>query len=133
MEIRGYKRIKKKDIKRWFKGSNLILYVLILLLMFAFIAFAYKTIIGMNNDNADSEQNEQSETDEDINEATKEEATTYIAKNQSYKIRINVSKNIAVISSIDGSADSGSTVRAFYVATNSDIKTGSTVISEKAE
>ena len=22
MEIRGYKRIKKKDIKRWFKGSN---------------------------------------------------------------------------------------------------------------
>lgn len=133
MEIRGYKRIKKKDIKKWFKGSNLILYVLILLLMFAFIAFAYKTIIGMNNDNADSEQNEQSETDEDINEATKEEATTYIAKNQSYKIRINVSKNIAVISSIDGSADSGSTVRAFYVATNSDIKTGSTVISEKAE
>lgn len=80
MEIRGYKRIKKKDIKRWFKGSNLILYVLILLLMFAFIAFAYKTIIGMNNDNADSEQNEQSETDEDINEATKEETTTYIAK-----------------------------------------------------
>lgn len=48
--------------------------------MFAFIAFAYKTIIGMNNDNADSEQNEQSETDEDINEATKEETTTYIAK-----------------------------------------------------
>ena len=72
-----------------------------------------------------------SETDEDINEATKEETTTYIAKNQSYKIRINVSKNIAVISSIDGSADSGSTVRAFYVATNSDIKTGSTVISER--
>ena len=34
MEIRGYKRIKKKDIKRWFKGSNLILYVLILLLIF---------------------------------------------------------------------------------------------------
>ena len=96
--------------------------------MFAFIAFAYKTIIGMNNDNADSEQNEQSETDEDINEATKEETTTYIAKNQSYKIRINVSKNIAVISSIDGSADSGSTVRAFYVATNSDIKTGEAVL-----
>ena len=115
MEIRGYKRIKKKDIKRWFKGSNLILYVLILLLMFAFIAFAYKTIIGMNNDNADSEQNEQSETDEDINEATKEEATTYIAKNQSYKIRINVSKNIAVISSIDGSADSGSTVQLIVI------------------
>ena len=29
MEIRGYKRIKKKDIKRWFKGSNLIVYILI--------------------------------------------------------------------------------------------------------
>ena len=41
------------------RGSNLILYVLILLLMFAFYRFAYKTIIGMNNDNADSEQNEQ--------------------------------------------------------------------------
>ena len=29
MEIRGYKRIKKKDIKRWIKGSNLIINVCI--------------------------------------------------------------------------------------------------------
>ena len=61
MEIRGYKRIKKKDIKRWFKGSNLVLYVLILLLLFALIMFAYRTIAGMHNDNIDNELNNQTE------------------------------------------------------------------------
>ena len=111
MEIRGYKRIKKKDIKRWFKGSNLVLYVLILLLLFALIMFAYRTIAGMHNDNIDNELNNQTE-DLDNESSLQEETSTYVAKNQSYRIRINVSKNIAV---------------------NKNIKTGSTVISEKAE
>ena len=97
MEIRGYKRIKKKDIKRWFKGSNLVLYVLILLLLFALIMFAYRTIAGMHNDNIDNELNNQTE-DLDNESSLQEETSTYVAKNQSYRIRINVSKNIAVIS-----------------------------------
>lgn len=136
MEIRGYKRIKKKDIRRWFKGSNLVIYVLILLLLFALIMFAYKTVIGMHNDNVNSEQNvetdESNEEDETVSKAT-EEATTHLAKNQSYRIRINVSKNIAVISSIDGDNNPGSTVKAFYIATNANVKTGSTVITDKTE
>ena len=135
MEIRGYKRIKKKDIRRWFKGSNLVIYILILLLLFALIMFAYKTIIGMHNDNISDEQN--SETDESYEDETiaqtTEEATTHLAKNQSYKIRINVSKNIAVISSIDGDNNTGATVKAFYIATNANVKTGSTVITDKTE
>ena len=95
MEIRGYKRIKKKDIKRWFKGSNLVLYVLILLLLFALIMFAYMTIAGMHNDNIDNELNNQTE-DLDNESSLQEETSTYIAVNK-------------------------------------NIKTGSTVISEKAE
>lgn len=136
MEIRGYKRIKKKDIRRWFKGSNLILYILILLLLFALIMFAYRTIVGMHNENVDNEQNQQmDETDNSDDITSSSESTTYIAKNQSYRIKINVSKNIAVISYIDAnnSNDNGKTVRAFHIATNKDIKTGSTVISEKSE
>ena len=82
MEIRGYKRIKKKDIKGWFKGSNLVLYVLILLLLFALIMFAYRTIAG---------------------------------------------------STVDGTSENGRTIKAFHIAVNKNIKTGSTVISEKAE
>ena len=101
MEIRGYKRIKKKDIKRWFKGSNLVLYVLILLLLFALIMFAYRTIAGMHNDNIDNELNNQTE-DLDNESYLQEETSTYVTKNQSYRIRINVSKNIAVISTVDG-------------------------------
>lgn len=132
MEIRGYKRIKKKDIKRWFKGSNLVLYILILLLLFAFIVFAFKTIVNMHNDNVDNEQIT-SETSEDMTTMTSDETTTYIAKNQSYRIRINVSKNIAVISSVDNINENGKTVRAFYISTNNNIKTGSTYISEKSE
>lgn len=131
MEIRGYKRIKKKDIRRWFKGSNLILYILILLLMFALILFAYKTIIGMHNDNIGNEQN-QEDTIYDT-ETSDTGTTAYIARNQSYHIRINVSKNIAVISGIDSNGGIGTTVHAFYVAVNKNIKTGSTVISDKSE
>ena len=132
MEIRGYKRIKKKDIKRWFKGSNLVLYVLILLLLFALIMFAYRTIAGMHNDNIDNELNNQTE-DLDNESSLQEETSTYVAKNQSYRIRINVSKNIAVISTVDGTSENGRTIKAFHIAVNKNIKTGSTVISEKAE
>ena len=84
MEIRGYKRIKKKDIKRWFKGSNLVLYVLILLLLFALIMFAYRTIAGMHNDNIDNELNNQTE-DLDNESSLQEETSTYVANNQSYQ------------------------------------------------
>ena len=121
MEIRGYKRIKKKDIKRWFKGSNLVLYVLILLLLFALIMFAYRTIAGMHNHNIDNELNNQTE-DLDNESSLQEETSTYVAKNQSYRIRINVSKNIAVISTVDGTSENGRTIKAFHIAVNKNIK-----------
>ena len=90
MEIRGYKRIKKKDI----------------------------------NESADT-------TEEDTGSTTEESA--YIAKNQSYKIRINVSRNIAIIYSINSNNGFDNVVKAFYVSVNSNINTGDTFISEKAE
>ena len=132
MEIRGYKRIKKKDIKRWFKGSNLIVYVLILLLLLLILLFAFKTIVSMHNDNVSSDSDESADTTEEDTGSTTEESA-YIAKNQSYKIRINVSRNIAIIYSINSNNGFDNVVKAFYVSVNSNINTGDTFISEKAE
>lgn len=72
MEIRGYKRIKKKDIKRWFKGSNLIVYVLILLLLLLILLFAFKTIVSMHNDNVSSDRDESADTTEEDTGSTTE-------------------------------------------------------------
>ena len=132
MEIRGYKRIKKKDIKRWFKGSNLIVYILILLLLLLILLFAFKTIVSMHNDNVSSDSDESADTTEEDSGSTTEESA-YIAKNQSYKIRINVSRNIAIIYSIGSNNGFDNVVKAFYVSVNSNINTGDTFISEKAE
>ena len=132
MEIRGYKRIKKKDIKRWFKGSNLIVYVLILLLLLLILLFAFKTIVSMHNDNVSSDRDESADTTEEDTGSTTEESA-YIAKNQSYKIRINVSRNIAIIYSIGSNNGFDNVVKAFYVSVNSNINTGDSFISEKAE
>ena len=74
MEIRGYKRIKKKDIKRWFKGSNLIVYVLILLLLLLILLFAFKTIVSMHNDNVSSDSDESADTTEEDTGSTTEES-----------------------------------------------------------
>lgn len=112
MEIRGYKRIKKKDIKRWFKGSNLIVYVLILLLLLLILLFAFKTIVSMHNDNVSSDSDESADTTEEDTGSTTEESA-YIAKNQSYKIRINVSRNIAIIYSINSNNGFDNVVKAF--------------------
>ena len=126
------KRIKKKDIKRWFKGSNLIVYVLILLLLLLILLFAFKTIVSMHNDNVSSDSDESADTTEEDTGSTTEESA-YIAKNQSYKIRINVSRNIAIIYSINSNNGFDNVVKAFYVSVNSNINTGDTFISEKAE
>ena len=77
MEIRGYKRIKKKDIKRWFKGSNLIVYVLILLLLLLILLFAFKTIVSMHNDNVSSDSDESADTTEEDTGSTTEEGIVW--------------------------------------------------------
>lgn len=132
MEIRGYKRIKKKDIRRWFKGSNLIVYVLILLLLLATILFAYKTIKNMHENNEQNENTTEETSSEQDDTTSQTESTTYIAKNQSYHISINVSKSIAIITSKQSNGEE-SVVRAFNIAVNKNIKTGTTAITEKSE
>ena len=82
--------------------------------------FAYRTIAGMHNDNIDNELNNQTE-DLDNESSLQEETSTYVAKNQSYRIRINVSKNIAVISTVDGTSENGRTIKAFHIAVNNNI------------
>ena len=48
MDFNGYKRTKKFDIKRWFKGTNSIIYLVILVVMVLGLAFVLKTVIGMH-------------------------------------------------------------------------------------
>ena len=49
MNFNGYKRTKKFDIKRWFKGTNSIVYLVILVVMVLGLLFVLRTVISMHN------------------------------------------------------------------------------------
>ena len=51
MDFNGYKRTKKFDIKRWFKGTNSIVYLVILVVMVLGLLFVLRTVISMHNSN----------------------------------------------------------------------------------
>ena len=48
MDFNGYKRTKKFDIKRWFKGTNSIVYLVILVVMVLGLLFVLRTVISMH-------------------------------------------------------------------------------------
>ena len=55
MDFNGYKRTKKFDIKRWFKGTNSIVYLVILVVMVLGLLFVLRTVISMHNSNKNSD------------------------------------------------------------------------------
>ena len=59
MDFNGYKRTKKFDIKRWFKGTNSIVYLVILVVM---VLGLLRTVISMHNSNKNSDNVSQEET-----------------------------------------------------------------------
>lgn len=132
MEIHGYKRKKKTDIKKWLTGNNSKFYIVILGILLLVLLFALKTVIGMHKENQSLEQNTINES-ESSDEDTKEDESSYVAKNQSYYIRINVSKNVAVIYEYTDNDNNKKALKAFNISVNPSVKTGTTFIGEKNE
>ena len=131
MDFNGYKRTKKFDIKRWFKGTNSIIYLVILVVMVLGLAFVLKTVIGMHNSNKNADEVTQEETT-DVSEQETDTQTQTVARNQSYYIRISTAKHTLVVYQLDNNNEFTIPVKAFKVALGPKVEPAKTAISEKS-
>ena len=131
MNFNGYKRTKKFDIKRWFKGTNSIVYLVILVVMVLGLLFVLKTVIGMHNNNKKADDSSVEETISD-NSSENNTQTQTIAKNQSYYIRISIAKHTLVVYQLDDNKEFSIPVKAFKVALGPKVAPAKTAISEKS-
>ncbi len=131
MDFNGYKRTKKFDIKRWFKGTNSIIYLVILVVMVLGLAFVLKTVIGMHNSNKNADEVTQEETT-DVSEQETDTQTQTVARNQSYYIRISIAKHTLVVYQLDNNNEFTIPVKAFKVALGPKVEPAKAAISEKA-
>lgn len=131
MDFNGYKRTKKFDIKRWFKGTNSIIYLVILVVMVLGLAFVLKTVIGMHNSNKNADEVTQEETI-DVSEQETDTQTQTVARNQSYYIRISIAKHTLVVYQLDNNKEFSIPVKAFKVALGPKVAPAKTAISEKS-
>lgn len=131
MDFNGYKRTKKFDIKRWFKGTNSIIYLVILVVMVLGLAFVLKTVIGMHNSNKNADEVTQEETT-DVSEQETDTQTQTVARNQSYYIRISIAKHTLVVYQLDNNKEFSIPVKAFKVALGPKVALAKTAISEKS-
>lgn len=132
MDFNGYKRTKKFDIKRWFKGTNSIVYLVILIVMILGLIFVLRTVIGMHNSNKNSDNVSQEETTDEAGQPETDTQTQTIAKNQSYYIRISIAKHTLVVYQLDDNKEFTIPVKAFKVALGSKVTPAKTAISEKS-
>lgn len=131
MDFNGYKRTKKFDIKRWFKGTNSIIYLVILVVMVLGLAFVLKTVIGMHNSNKNADEVTQEETT-DVSEQETDTQTQTVARNQSYYIRMSIAKHTLVVYQLDNNNEFTIPVKAFKVALGPKVEPAKTAISEKS-
>ena len=131
MDFNGYKRTKKFDIKRWFKGTNSIIYLVILVVMVLGLAFVLKTVIGMHNSNKNADEVTQEETT-DVSEQETDTQIQTVARNQSYYIRISIAKHTLVVYQLDNNKEFSIPVKAFKVALGPKVAPAKTAISEKS-
>ena len=129
--IHGYKRTKKFDIKRWFKGTNSIIYLVILVVMVLGLAFVLKTVIGMHNSNKNADEVTQEETT-DVSGQETDTQTQTVARNQSYYIRISIAKHTLVVYQLDNNNEFTIPVKAFKVALGPKVEPAKAAISEKS-
>lgn len=132
MNFNGYKRTKKFDIKRWFKGTNSIVYLVILIVMVLGLLFVLRTVISMHNSNKNSDNVSQEETTGTDNQSQTDTQTQTIAKNQSYYIRISIAKHTLVVYQLDDNKEFSIPVKAFKVALGPKVAPAKTAISEKS-
>lgn len=131
MDFNGYKRTKKFDIKRWFKGTNSIIYLVILVVMVLGLVFVLRTVIGMHNNNKNVDDASVEETTSDSGSENDTQTQT-VAKNQSYYIRISIAKHTLVVYQLDDNNEFTVPVKAFKVALGPKVAPAKTVISEKS-
>ena len=131
MDFNGYKRTKKFDIKRWFKGTNSIIYLVILVVMVLGLAFVLKTVIGMHNSNKNADEVTQEETT-DVSEQETDTQTQTVARNQSYYIRISIAKHTLVVYQLVNNNEFTIPVKAFKVALGPKVEPAKAAISEKS-
>lgn len=131
MDFNGYKRTKKFDIKRWFKGTNSIVYLVILVVMVLGLVFVLKTVIGMHNNNKKADDSSVEETISD-NSSENNTQTQTVAKNQSYYMRISIAKHTLVVYQLDDNNEFTIPVKAFKVALGPKVAPAKTAISEKS-
>ena len=132
MDFNGYKRTKKFDIKRWFKGTNSIVYLVILVVMVLGLLFVLRTVISMHNSNKNADNVSQEETTGETDSSETDTQTQTIAKNQSYYIRISIAKHILVVYQLDDNNEFTIPVKAFKVALGPKVASAKTAISEKS-
>lgn len=130
MNFNGYKRTKKFDIKRWLKGTNSIVYLVILVVMVLGLLFVLRTVISMHNSNKNADNVSQEETTGETDSS--ETDTQTIAKNQSYYIRISIAKHTLVVYQLDDNNEFTIPVKAFKVALGPKVAPAKTAISEKS-
>lgn len=119
-----YKRIKRVDIKKWLKQGNAIVYALILVLLIVSLVFIFKTIYSDNN-NTEASINQ-------TNSANIEQTTNTVAENQSYKIRVNKSRNFMTILKLDSNGEFTSIYKVFRCSVNSNVQVYDSKITEKS-
>ena len=132
MNFNGYKRTKKFDIKRWFKGTNSIVYLVILVVMVLGLLFVLRTVISMHNSNKNADNVSQEETTGETDSSETDTQTQTIAKNQSYYIRISIAKHTLVVYQLDDNNEFTIPVKAFKVALGPKVAPAKTAISEKS-
>lgn len=132
MDFNGYKRTKKFDIKRWFKGTNSIVYLVILVVMVLGLLFVLRTVISMHNSNKNADNVSQEETTGETDSSETDTQTQTIAKNQSYYIRISIAKHTLVVYQLDDNNEFTIPVKAFKVALGPKVAPAKTAISEKS-
>ena len=132
MDFNGYKRTKKFDIKRWFKGTNSIVYLVILVVMVLGLLFVLRTVISMHNSNKNADNVSQEETTGETDSSEMDTQTQTIAKNQSYYIRISIAKHTLVVYQLDDNKEFSIPVKAFKVALGPKVVPAKTAISEKS-
>ena len=129
MNFNGYKRTKKFDIKRWFKGTNSIVYLVVMVLG---LLFVLRTVISMHNSNKNADNVSQEETTGETDSSETDTQTQTIAKNQSYYIRISIAKHTLVVYQLDDNNEFTIPVKAFKVALGPKVAPAKTAISEKS-
>ena len=131
MDFNGYKRTKKFDIKRWFKGTNSIVYLVILVVMVLGLLFVLRTVISMHNSNKNADNVSQEETTGETDSSETDTQTQTIAKNQSYYIRISIAKHTLVVYQLDDNNEFTIPVKAFKVALGPKVAPAKTAIWRK--